>query len=299
MLDRVDNCLPLAVAPVGTTTTNTTNTTNTATTTTTTTDTHTNTGTGTIVSPLNASPTPTHTPTPKPTLCLVVIDEIDALGRGDGNITCSLLKATLCRWMDKQQVSRSGCGGMCMGITNGGVAVVATTNRPNDVDSKMRRGGRLDAEIDVLATSAADRVVLLQYYMRYYMGLSAGVGLGLGGSRIYDNECTGSDTDADTDSASDVILAISEEVGYKTGGFVAADLKALVSVAVEEYTNSSVVRGTTNSNSNSISNSNSNSSVPNRDLLLNSMHVALDRVQPSCLRGITIQLDSQVQCIYV
>lgn len=197
----------------------------------------------------------------KPTLCLVVIDEIDALGRENENATSTLLKATLCKWMDRQLVAKRCCGvegGSRLRRT--GVAVVATTNRPNDVDAKLRRGGRLDMEIDVLATGPSDRVVLVEYYIKYCLGLHRVDVEGVLGSRK--------------------ILQLSEEIGQKTGGFVAADIKALSNVAIEHYlsSNDKVDCGEGEAH----------------ELLRDSFLFALEKIQPSCLRGVNIQLDCKV-----
>ena len=80
---------------------------------------------------------------------MIVIDEIDALGRQDSSqsvVQESAVKQYICTWFDRQ--SEDPC--------NARTCIIATSNRPADVDARLRRGGRLELEIDVLGT-ASDR----------------------------------------------------------------------------------------------------------------------------------------------
>ena len=84
----------------------------------------------------------------KPVITMVVIDEIDALGRHDGQsvVQQSVVKQYICSWFDRQSND----------LRNARTCIIATSNRPSDVDARLRRGGRLELEIDVLG-SASDR----------------------------------------------------------------------------------------------------------------------------------------------
>ena len=85
----------------------------------------------------------------KPVITMVVIDEIDALGRQDGSqsvVQESVIKQYICTWFDRQSDDPR----------NARTCIIATSNRPSDVDARLRRGGRLELEIDVLG-SASDR----------------------------------------------------------------------------------------------------------------------------------------------
>ena len=84
-------------------------------------------------------------------ITMVVIDEIDALGRqGSGSsqsvVQESVVKQYICTWFDRQLDDPRSAR----------TCIIATSNRPSDVDARLRRGGRLELEIDVLG-SASDR----------------------------------------------------------------------------------------------------------------------------------------------
>jgi SpoVK/Ycf46/Vps4 family AAA+-type ATPase len=55
------------------------------------------------------------------------------------------VKALVCKFMDDLADSPLKC------------TVIATSNRPAEVDACFRRGGRLEKEIDVLESSEDDR----------------------------------------------------------------------------------------------------------------------------------------------
>ena len=69
----------------------------------------------------------------RPCVTFVMVDEIDALGSGDGCTEAQRsLKRRLCQWMDSDLPAASHY-----------LCVVATSNRPEDVDLCFRRGGYL------------------------------------------------------------------------------------------------------------------------------------------------------------
>ena len=77
----------------------------------------------------------------------------------------------LCRWFDEQSNDylpqsppmSAASGGAAAGPSGPRprCCVIATTNRPDDVDARLRRGGRLGLELEV-AVTRADRVSLLR-----------------------------------------------------------------------------------------------------------------------------------------
>jgi SpoVK/Ycf46/Vps4 family AAA+-type ATPase len=55
-----------------------------------------------------------------------------------------------------------GGGGVSgSGSSNGGVFVLATSSKPNDIDKAFRRPGRFDKEIELPVPSAAERLDIL------------------------------------------------------------------------------------------------------------------------------------------
>lgn len=83
--------------------------------------------------------------------CIVVLDEVDAIcpkrGDGEGDEVGKRVVATLLTILDgmDEPINSSRNGE----THNGGVVVVATTNRPNAIDPALRRPGRFDREIEI------------------------------------------------------------------------------------------------------------------------------------------------------
>jgi ATPase family associated with various cellular activities (AAA) len=92
----------------------------------------------------------------KPALVIIVIDEIDALGRSDNSTDLQAsIKAALFHWLDYS----ADCDDIDLYHP---VCIVATSNRPSDVDERFRRGGRIEYEVDVLGTSNVDKLRILK-----------------------------------------------------------------------------------------------------------------------------------------
>jgi transitional endoplasmic reticulum ATPase len=129
--------------------------------------------------------------------------------------------------------------------------LVGTSNRSGDIDPCLRRGGRLEHEIAVLNTQQ-DRGTLLQGLLAKVFGEDSG-----GAIFLWPED----------------LAALSDKMAMQTGGYVAADLAALVramhTLALTEL--SSPAR----------------TSVA---AMLKLFHVAAKSVLPSCLRGATISL---------
>ena len=130
-------------------------------------------------------------------LTLVVMDEADALGARPAQSTDvqAGIKALLGAFMDGLRARRSAGGGY--------VCVVATTNRPDEVDPSLRRGGRLEVEVPAFMLSTEDRTRLL-------LELLSASDCGLVG---------------------EALAAVVRTVAECTGGYLPADLRGLVAEA--------------------------------------------------------------------
>ncbi|MBC7909868.1 MAG: ATP-dependent zinc metalloprotease FtsH, partial [Pyrinomonadaceae bacterium] len=102
--------------------------------------------------------------------CLIFIDEIDALGRqrGRGNDSAS---ADQDQTLNQLLVEMDGFDQLA------GVVVIASTNRPDILDSALTRPGRFDREITVNLADARGREEILKVHAR---GLALETGLDLG-----------------------------------------------------------------------------------------------------------------------
>ena len=120
---------------------------------------------------------------PLPQLCLVMLDEVDALGtRNSESEVQRAVKSVLCAWLDNrqrtsEQNSRAGAAPTDPDFSTRRVCLVATSNRADSVDSRLRRGGRLEREV-VLAPRVEDRHALLVPLLRRLLG---------GGRRLRDS----------------------------------------------------------------------------------------------------------------
>lgn len=169
-------------------------------------------------------------------ICFVVIDEIDALGRpGSHSEAQTAIKQCICDWLDT-----------VLPTVSLGVCVVATTNRAEDVDPVFRRGGRLEHEIDFIASKENRATILKDLIHKVFVGPSEGsstiascnnAASSMDTSKVCDENSSGLDASNETyDSRSsrqqamqqrDVEM-IAEMIAEQTGGYVAADLTALI-----------------------------------------------------------------------
>jgi SpoVK/Ycf46/Vps4 family AAA+-type ATPase len=89
--------------------------------------------------------------------CVVFLDEVDALGHKR-----SQLHASGMRTLGNQLLAElDGMEG-----TNEGVFVLAATNAPWDVDSALRRPGRLDRTVLVTPPDVEARAAIIEYHLR-------------------------------------------------------------------------------------------------------------------------------------
>jgi len=160
--------------------------------------------------------------------------------------------------MKKRKNRKNSMGG-------GGRSIVATSNRADDVDPCFRRGGRLEKEIDVIG-SKKDRSALVSTLLQKY---------------LLQQQCDVSLCESDIHMASQI-------VGERTGGYVSADLVALVEEGCKhiEVNPSSQ----TNKQASTSSGSSPCTMSPWTEHLVSCLDKAALVVSPSCLRGVAIKL---------
>ena len=89
--------------------------------------------------------------------CVLFLDEIDALGHKRSQLSSSAMRTLV----NQLLTELDGIGG-----GNDGVFVLAATNAPWDIDTALRRPGRLDRTVLVLPPDAAARAAILEYHLR-------------------------------------------------------------------------------------------------------------------------------------
>nr|WP_221381324.1 AAA family ATPase [Actinoplanes polyasparticus] len=89
--------------------------------------------------------------------CVLFLDEIDALGHKRSQLNSSSMRTVV----NQLLTELDGVDG-----NNDGVFVLAATNAPWDVDSALRRPGRLDRTLLVLPPDKPARAAILQYHLR-------------------------------------------------------------------------------------------------------------------------------------
>lgn len=170
-------------------------------------------------------------------LRVLFLDEVDALGTSEGQSEVQrVITQALCSWFDRDNEDPSAGPPAC---------VIATSNRSEGVAPSLRRGGRLELEINI-TSSREDRLSMTRHLMNRQL-----VALGLVSAEV------------DVDN-------LAGHVADRTGGYVAADIVALVSKAIE------------------LKEEEGFSSM--------SWHrcfdVAMNMVPPSCLRGVALSTPS-------
>ena len=152
----------------------------------------------------------------------------------------------ICRWMDYLYTNTSQY-----------IAFIGTTNRPNAVDNRLRRGGRLEQELVLLSTSTRDRYVLISEILNHWRL----IGL--------ENAQEGMEKEKLK------IVWLSDIISQMTGGYVCADIYKLCETALHMYTSTVMP-------------------VLSYDQLLYCFKSCMKQVTPSCLRGITVSVQSNV-----
>ncbi len=89
--------------------------------------------------------------------CVLFLDEIDALGHKRSQLNSSSMRTVV----NQLLTELDGVDG-----NNDGVFVLAATNAPWDIDSALRRPGRLDRTLLVLPPDKAARAAILQYHLK-------------------------------------------------------------------------------------------------------------------------------------
>lgn len=138
----------------------------------------------------------------RPAITFIIVDEIDALGDGKSNQSEKQLfiKQQLRDWFDllnfyNRQIDKSRYW-----------CIIGTSNRPQDIDPSLRRGGRFEVEIQVLTTKY-DRQLLF-------------------------NDLLSSFVCSDQSMNSNELAHL---LSGNTGGYVAADIVALVDDVRSKY----------------------------------------------------------------
>ena len=89
--------------------------------------------------------------------CVLFLDEVDAIGHKRSRLSSDTMRSTVNQLLlELDSVASS----------NHGVFVLAATNHPWDVDSALRRPGRLDRTILVLPPDLEARTVIWQMHLR-------------------------------------------------------------------------------------------------------------------------------------
>ena len=200
----------------------------------------------------------------KSILSIVVIDEIDALGKSETSTELQgSLRSLLCKWFDRStQVAEVDLFYP--------IVVVATSNRPSDVDDCFRRGGRFEYEIDIMGNSATDKMKILRSLIEV--------------SAIYERliKFLSLQQNKDEEYLTRFIDKVVESIVSECGGYVAADLATLTTeatVLINEKWESWSIEG--------------NKVRTNEDLmeLIRSTFVeATRKVPPSSLRGMSTKI---------
>ena len=186
----------------------------------------------------------------RPELSVILLDEVDALGSGvNDSASQALIKRYICSWWNSS-----------VHTTHRPCCLIATSNRPSAVDPALRRGGRLELELQVTpaaASAQSDRKILLKSSIE----------------RIVEALRT-----ADVCSDDICVDNIAEAVAISTGGFVAADLLALSRDVLQEVLLSSGKGDSSNA-----------CRVGTENLIFRYSEVSR-RITPASLRGVTLRL---------
>lgn len=89
--------------------------------------------------------------------CVVFFDEVDAVGQKRSQLRNSAMRGTVNQLLQELDD---------VGSSNEGVFVLAATNAPWDVDTALRRPGRLDRTLLVLPPDAEARAVVLRFHLQ-------------------------------------------------------------------------------------------------------------------------------------
>ncbi len=175
-------------------------------------------------------------------LRILFLDEVDALGTTDNQSEVQrVVTQSLCSWFDDKKRQNSSLTPPC--------CVLATSNRSGDVCSSLKRGGRLELEVNI-TSSHSDRFAISRHLL----------------TRQRDDE--------NVDNSMENIDALANHLADRTGGYVAADMVALISKAAELRSLSAPT------------------SMTSAESWKHCVDMAMNSVPPSCLRGVAIKTPS-------
>jgi len=183
------------------------------------------------------------------------------------------VKQYICDWLDRPESV-----GADDPAPSTGWCVVGTSNRCADVDPGLCRGGRLEHQIEVL-NSQADRACMFASYLASFFG-----------SERRSLWCLSSDRGS-LELSTDAVLRIADEFSVHTGGYVAADIRALmgeIATIVEAESNKQGVTLTITFDE--VDPSTACGGVWTMQSLMEVFHRCCTSISPSCLRGITIKI---------
>lgn len=186
-----------------------------------------------------------------------------------------VIKQFLCRWLDEQNSNNAR---LQIYRHHGAVAccMVGTSNRSGDIDAAFRRGGRLEHEVAVQNTQE-DRSHLLQRLIADTFCASDPVGAPVLSACEGEEHCEHKETEKrPIVTLSELeVRNLADKIAMQTGGYVAADLSALVTAIAKLM---------------SAEPASINGSSDRTTAIMRSFHIAAKSVTPSCLRGATISL---------
>lgn len=211
-------------------------------------------------------------------MSIVVIDEIDALGRcreqvqgaantsggggggGQSEVQIAIIDS-LCRWFDRLNNNSSNHAQQAVNC-----CVLATTNRPEDVDTRLRRGGRLEREIEVMTTRTDRTHILIHSFKTIFQQYLS-----------------------DQLLIEDDVFKLIQCYGDRLGGYVAADCQLLVRetaiLFLQNFHNIDV-----NASASADQSKSRELHVYMSTLLEQSFESAIQLVPPSSLRGVTVSV---------
>lgn len=158
----------------------------------------------------------------------------------------------LADWMDRLIQYNSS------DISSFTVCMIATSNRSEDIDRMFRRGGRLEYELYALNTAKDRASLLLTYLQKHQTSIQDRFSSLL-------NHLT-----------KEEMMSVISMVSESTGGYVAADISALIQQLPKLYEEEEEKEELSIKNS--------------YQRFINLFDRARDIIQPSCLRGITVKL---------
>lgn len=207
-------------------------------------------------------------------ICVVYVIVHSLLGKPGAHTELQIaVKQYICDWLDRPESV-----GADDPDPSTGWCVVGTSNRCADVDPGLCRGGRLEHQIEVL-NSQADRACMFASYLASFFGPERRSLGCLSSERRF------------LELSTDAVQRIADEFSVHTGGYVAADIRALmgeIATIVEAESDKQGVTLTITFDE--VDPSAACGGVWTMQSLMEVFHRGCTSISPSCLRGITIKI---------